>query len=129
MEIVPLLFAMALLLGWLLSEFQPRRWLRIVLGSACLGLGVLLAYGIGELLQGFRDNIAFCTATADLVDTTIAQLEKHRCDQTLAELRHFRQKCELNYETHPQKFAEGVREFKKRITAEDQPAEPSRAVR
>ncbi len=31
--VMTLLFAVLLPVGWLVSEFQPRRWLRILLGT------------------------------------------------------------------------------------------------
>lgn len=48
---VVLIFVLAVLLpvGWVVSEFQPRRWLRILCGGVSLGVCGFVAIAVGTL--------------------------------------------------------------------------------
>ena len=51
---------MGLPLAWLVSEFQPRRWLRILLGILALTMSVFLALGFSLLERFNYDLDALC---------------------------------------------------------------------
>jgi hypothetical protein len=87
--LVLFVLAVGLPLGWLASEFQPRRWLRILLGILALTMSVFLALGF-SLLERFNYNAWYGAASATLIDTTIAEIEDGRTDQLLPALRHLR---------------------------------------
>jgi hypothetical protein len=118
--------ALVLVLLWLGSEFQPRVWPRIVLGSLCLGLGVPIAFTAGTILQRFNDNARFGVATRELVDATISQLQAGHADRVTAELRRFRDHYEPSYETHAERYATEVREFQDRLVTGAEPSRPTR---
>jgi hypothetical protein len=126
MQFLLVLLAIILPTAWLLSEFQPRRWLRLVLGVFCLGFGLPIAFGAGGVLQRFNDNALYGAATADLVDTTISQLEARNSDRVLSELRHFRDKYQPSYESHVGRYEEQIREFKSRLAITTNQAQPPR---
>jgi hypothetical protein len=126
---MPLVFwlaaiAIVLTLLWLVSEFQPRVWPRIVLGALCLGLCVLIAFAVAKTLQRFNDNAAYGEATGELVDTTIQQLKAGHADRVVAELRHFRDHYQPSYETNVVRYEEAVREFKSRLPNGVEPSQP-----
>jgi hypothetical protein len=117
--------ALILVLLWLGSEFQPRVWPRLVLGTLCLVIGVPIAFIAGTILQRFNDNARFGAATRELVDATINQLEAGHADRLTPELRRFRDHYEPSYETSAERYAEEVREFQSRLRTG---AEPSRST-
>jgi len=92
-----IVIAIALPIGWLISEFQSRRWPRIVLGCLSLMMCVFLA-SVFALVERFGYNAWYGTASAQLLDTTIAELEAGRADQLLPHLRELRGKFSPTYE-------------------------------
>jgi hypothetical protein len=109
---------------WLASEFQPRVWLRIVLGGLCLGLAVPTGYMAGDILQRFDDNARYGAATSELVDATIRQLGAGHADRVVVELRHFRNQYQPSYETNVVRYEEQVGEFKSRLAFGAKPSQP-----
>lgn len=95
--ILAFILAAALPLTWLASEFQPRRWLRILLGLLSLVMvGVVaLAFVIGER---FNYNAWYGFASAELIDTTIAEIEGGRTEKLLPALRSLREEFRPTYE-------------------------------
>ena len=84
-------------IAWFASEFQDRRWLRMVLGSAAILLCVGVAFLSGTL-EMFNANAWFGAASKALVDTTIEQLEAGNQDQVLAVLKKLQAKYSPTYE-------------------------------
>ena len=92
-----LLLVIAVPLAWLASEFQDRRWLRVILGS----LGILQCVGVAFLvgsLDRFNSNAWFGGASKKLIDTTIAELERGNNDRVLQSLKKLQQKYSPTYE-------------------------------
>jgi hypothetical protein len=116
--------AVILAILWVASEFQPRVWLRIVLGGLCLGLAVPTGFVAGEILQRFDDNARYGAATSELVDATIRQLGAGHADRVVVELRHFRDQYQPSYETNVVRYEDQVGEFKSRLTLGAQPSQP-----
>lgn len=83
--------------AWLISEFQQRAWLRIFLGVLSISMSFLLASLIG-MLQHLNYNSSYGTASARLLDTTIAELETGRPDRLLQALRQLRGEFSPTYE-------------------------------
>jgi hypothetical protein len=93
-----LLVVIAIPVGWVLSEFQDRRYLRLTLGSAAILSGFVIAFFAATLLQVFHDNVYFGVATKKLVGTTITQLEAGNQDRVLSSLKRLQQKYSPTYE-------------------------------
>jgi len=111
--IVTLLLAIALPVAWLASEFQSRRWLRIVLGLLSLSLSVSIALAVG-VLQELNYNSWYGIASAKLLDTTIAEIESGREDQLLTSLRKLRGEFYPTYENRAN-YDKLVDEFAKQV--------------
>lgn len=96
---ISVIFALAavLMVAWLLSEFQPRRWPRILLGSLSLAMCVFLALGL-RVLERFNYNAWYGTASAELIDTTISEFEGGRTDRLVPALRELRGEFYPTYE-------------------------------
>jgi hypothetical protein len=118
--------ALVLVMLWLASEFQPRVWPRLVLGAACLGLGLPIAFTAGDILQRFNDNARFGAATRELVDATISQLQSGHADRVTSELRRFRDHYEGTYETHVERYEQEVHEFRGRLLTGAEPPHSAR---
>lgn len=86
---------------WLLSEFQNRRWVRILLGVASLSLSFFIATVIG-FLQQLNYNSSYGFASAKLLDSTISELEANRADRLLPALRTLRKEFQPTYENRAQ---------------------------
>jgi hypothetical protein len=84
-------------IAWLLSEFQPRRWLRILLGCLALTMAFGVAWVVGSLEQ-LNSNIWYGAASKDLVENTIRAIEKGDADKVVDELRVLSNSFEPTYE-------------------------------
>jgi hypothetical protein len=104
-------------IAWLLAEFEGPRWLRVILGLCCFGIGIPCAFLVGEIGQRFNDNVGYSGATAELIDSTIQHLEGRKCDRVLAELRRFRERYQPSYETSVKTYQQEISEFKDRMLA------------
>jgi hypothetical protein len=85
-------------LVWFASEFQDRRWLRLLLGCAAL---VLIGGSVGlgvMIVERFNSNAWYGVASGDLIDATVAGLEAGRKDEVVAELKRLRGQFQPTYE-------------------------------
>jgi len=113
-------------IAWLASEFQRRRWLRIVLGCAAILLSFGVAWIVGSL-ERLNSNAWYGAATKDLVQNTIEQLEAGNTDRVLAELRRLRSKYYPSYETRSN-YDELGSQYVERISDEPVIHDPGRAT-
>ena len=84
-------------IAWFASEYQSRRWLRLVLGC----LAIVLSFGIAVLVgstERFNSNSWFGNASKELIDATVAELEAGNEDGVLRSLRTLQQKYSPTYE-------------------------------
>jgi hypothetical protein len=93
-----LILVVTLPIAWLASEFQPKRPLRVSLGIAAIAMSYLVAWGVGTL-DRFNSNIWYGTASKDLIENTITELENGNADRVIAELRVLKGKLHPTYET------------------------------
>jgi hypothetical protein len=98
MLVLILILTIALPLAWLAAEFQPNRPLRVVLGICAIAMSYLVAWGVGTL-DRLGSNIWYGTASKDLIENTITELESGNTERVIAELRVLRDKLHPTYET------------------------------
>jgi hypothetical protein len=104
-------------LGWFASEFQDRRWLRLVLGSAA----ILFCFGVAYLagsLQVFNDSVWFGNASRELVHVTIHELQEGHTDRVVRSLQHLEAKYKPTYENRA-RYDELVKEAVAEMQAGD----------
>lgn len=82
----------------LVSEFQPRRWLRIVLGLLSLSVCLLVAITTTTLYHTFNYNAWYGTASAKLLETIIAEMESGHTERLLPALKDLRSNFYPTYE-------------------------------
>lgn len=92
-----LILVVSLPIAWFASEFQQRRRLRITLGICAIAMSYLVAWGVGSL-ERFNSNIWYGTASKDLIENTIAELEQGNTERVIAELRVLRDQLHPTYE-------------------------------
>lgn len=91
------MLVMSVPIAWFASEFQGRRWVRLVLGSSA----ILLSFGLAALvgsLERLNSNAWYGHAAKNLVDATIAELETGNRDGVLRSLKTLQQKYTPTYE-------------------------------
>ncbi len=91
------MLAIGVPIAWFASEFQGRRWLRLVLGS----FAILLSFGVAAVvgsLERFNSNAWFGNASKNLVDATIAELEAGNRDGVLRSLKTLQKQYSPTYE-------------------------------
>lgn len=93
-----LILVIVLPLAWLASEFQPRKEIRIPLGIAAIAMAFGVAWIVGSL-DRLNSNSWYGSATKDLIQNTIVELENGNEDRVLTELRVLRSKFHPTYET------------------------------
>ena len=76
--------------GWLVSEFQPRIWLRISLGVAAISMSYFVAWLAGSLTM-INYNTWYGTASTDLIETVIANVEAGNDEPLLRELKRLKE--------------------------------------
>jgi hypothetical protein len=116
MTLLVLLFLTGLVAAWAASEFQGRRWLRLLLGISTLllvGGGSFLAASIGER---FNYNAWYGEASGKLIDATVAGIEDGRGDEVVAELKRLRGQFQPTYENRAV-YDRLVEEYADRMTA------------
>ncbi|WP_299467029.1 hypothetical protein [uncultured Gimesia sp.] len=96
--LVIFILAVGLPVAWLLSEFQPRRWLRILLGLAALLMTVYLSHAF-SIFDRLNYNTMYSEASAKLIDTTIVEIEAGRSNEFLSELRILRSKFRPSFKS------------------------------
>ena len=92
-----LLLTIVLPFAWLASEFQSRRWLRVILGATA----ILLSFGVAFLVGSFvrlNYNAWYGGATKTLIDTTIIELQAGNTANVLSSLKRLQAKYEPTYE-------------------------------
>jgi glucan phosphoethanolaminetransferase (alkaline phosphatase superfamily) len=95
--LVTICFVIGCPIAWLASEFQERRWPRILLGIAaiasCFGVAALVG-----ALEMWNANAWYGNATKELMDTTVAELEAGNQTSVLASLKELQRRFEPSYE-------------------------------
>lgn len=84
-----LLLAIGLPICWVWSEYQERRWLRLLFGALSLIMCALIAVAVGSM-DRLNSNAWYGTASAKLLETTIVEIEAGRTETLLAALRKLR---------------------------------------
>jgi hypothetical protein len=84
-------------LAWLASEFQGRRWLRVVLGTVAILSSLLMAVLVGGA-EHFNANAWYGSAAACFVNATVAELEAGNVDGVLQSLKVMQQEFRPTYE-------------------------------
>lgn len=111
MLLVIVILLVVLPVTWLISEFQPRRWIRIVLGISSLVV-VFIATQADNLSSRFEYNADYGSASSQLIDAVITNIEAGNHDGLLRELRqlkadfHPTYENRANYDTLVEQFAE-----------------------
>lgn len=88
-------------LAWLASEFQPRRWLSILLGCAAIAYMAFITYGWAGFQSTFSLNESYGAASKSLAKEIVQQLEAGKIDLVQRELKQFANSYEPNYENYP----------------------------
>ncbi|QDS98569.1 hypothetical protein [Adhaeretor mobilis] len=99
MIIIILLLVVALPIAWFISEFQPSRGLRVVLGVAALSMSFGVAWVVGSL-ERLNLNSLYGAASKDLIENTIVELENGNTDRVIQGMRKLRSGFHPSYETH-----------------------------
>ena len=93
---VIILLTIALPFGWLASEFQDKRWIRITTGCAALAVSFLVAVGVGSL-EHFNANAWYGGASKNLVDATVEEIEHGDTKRLLRELKVLQDQFQPTY--------------------------------
>lgn len=104
-------------IAWFASEFQSRRWLRLVLGTT----SILLCFGVAALvgaLRMFEANAWFGMASKSLVDTTVSELEAGHQVRVLKSFKDLQEKYAPTYE-HRARYDVLVEEAVKEMKSPD----------
>ena len=102
-------------LAWLVSEFQGRTWLRIVLGVAAIGMSYFVAFVVGSLTR-LNYNANYGTASAELIQTVIVNLEGGNEENLLRELKSLKAQYQPTYENRAN-YDRLVNDFVSRMAA------------
>jgi len=94
---IMLFLCIAMPVAWLASEFQARRGLRIALGCCAIGMCFLVAAGVGSF-ERFNSNAWYGSASENLIEATLVELEAGNSEKVIAELRSLRTQFEPTYE-------------------------------
>lgn len=108
-----LLLTIALPIAWVASEFQDRRWVRILIGSAALATSFLVAAGVGAL-EHLNANAWYGGASKNLIDTTIEELERGNTQRVVDELQTLQRSFQPTYENRA-RYDKLVEEFMTRL--------------
>jgi hypothetical protein len=120
---VILILLVVLPVAWLISEFQPRRWLRVTLGISSLTLSFIVAWAVG-MLSHLQYNAWYGSASSQLIDTVVANIEAGKTDELLEELRKLKADFQPTYENRAH-YDILVGHFAERLRTE-KPVEPPR---
>jgi len=114
---VILTLVVVLPVAWLLSEFQPHRWLRIAtgLGAIAMSFGVAAVFGSFER---FNSNAWYGEASWNLIGTTIEEIESGETERLVRELKTLQEQFVPTYENRA-RYDELVREFLTRLGREE----------
>jgi hypothetical protein len=106
--------AIGLSLAWLVSEFYPYRGVRILLAVGLLMFATFVSCVGTNLWSRFNYNAWYGSASADLIDTTIAEIEAGRSQELLPRLKELRESFRPSYETRDH-YDEKVAQFVKQV--------------
>lgn len=95
--VLTLFFAALLPVLWLISEFQSRWWLRILCGVLSLGMCVFLAIAFAAV-ERFNYNAWYGSASAELIEVTIAGIEAGKTKEVVAGLKRLREDFSPTYQ-------------------------------
>ena len=104
-------------IAWLISEFQPHRWLRIATGLGTIAMSYFLAAAIGSF-ERFNSNAWYGEASWNLIDTTIEEIERGETERLVKELRTLQEQFVPTYENRA-RYDELVQEFLTRLGREE----------
>lgn len=112
---LPLILVLTITLPivWLASEFQERRWVRIVAGIAAISTSLLVATGIGSLAH-LSANAWYGGASKNLIDTTIEEIERGETERLLEELKLLQEQFQPTYENRA-RYDKLIEEFMSRL--------------
>lgn len=105
-----------LLIGWIASEFQSSRALRLSMGLLSLGAVLTTAVGFG-LVQRLTYNAWYGGATAQLMDTVITEIRSGRSDQLVPRLEELRREFHPTYENRAH-YDDAITEFVSNIQSD-----------
>ena len=111
--VIVFVLVVGLPLAWLKSEFQPRRWLRILLGTLALTVCSFLALKHGQL-ERLNYNAWYGAASVELIDATITEIERGRTRLLVSKLKKLREEFYPSYENRGQ-YDALVRDFVKQL--------------
>jgi hypothetical protein len=117
--------AIGLSLAWLVSEFYPYRGVRILLAVGLLMFATFVSCVGTDLLCRFQYNAWYGSASADLIDTTIAEIEAGRSQALLPRLKELRESFRPTYENrnhYDEKVAQFVRQVQLQRPRDSAPA-------
>ncbi|MEX2170457.1 MAG: hypothetical protein WD851_14170 [Pirellulales bacterium] len=100
--ILILIFAIVLPIAWLASEFQPRIWLRILLGFGTLASAAAIAFAIASynsLVYEIEANSYFGFENKRLIEETIDALQNGKSAEVLEQLETFNAQYHPSYES------------------------------
>ena len=97
LRVLGILLVVSVPIAWFVSEFQNRRWPRLVLGC----FAILSSFGVAGVvgsLERLNSNVWFGSASKELIDATIAELDAGNEDRVLQSLKVLQQKYSPTYE-------------------------------
>ncbi|WP_428307901.1 hypothetical protein [Lacipirellula sp.] len=100
-------------LAWLVAEFQPRVWLRIVLGLGAM-LGVVCLAFFAMVGARFETNSYYSFTSQEFIEAPIDGLQNGDPKLVLKELQSLNQKFTPTYESSNQ-YQELVHAYSKRL--------------
>ena len=95
--IIVFIAVIGLPIGWLVSEFRGSRGLRLTLGCLALLMSFGVAFIVGSL-DRFNSNAWFTSASKQLIDASISELEAGHTDHVLDALRQLQTEFHPTYE-------------------------------
>jgi hypothetical protein len=111
----------ALPLAWLASEFRGGRTLRIILGILAIGVMATCIWALSTVVTRFNYNAWYGGATADLISTSLQQIEDGHLERVLKVWRGLDQQYHPTYENRA-RYRELVEEATRRMRG-DMPTE------
>lgn len=98
---------------WLISEFQSRVWLRILLGVGGM-VGVFVVTSLLTMSERFETNSYFSFTSKELIESTIAGLKNGESERVLNGLEALNESYAPTYENKAN-YQELVRNYSKRL--------------
>lgn len=95
--IIIIVLIVALPIAWLIAEYSAPRWARVLLGIASILMCFGLAYVVSSMNR-LSYNEWYGSATFDLLDATIENLEAGNTEQVISNLKQLQTEYEPTYE-------------------------------